>query len=152
MNRLSAPAIAYSLAAMLSGAGLALIAVPAPARTVPPFAQSDGAPGPMPAPAAEAATRYAELFDLAALPEPIAPPSAEAAAPPPDPAEALRRYRYLGGASAGERNAALFESGGVVASLKLGETLAGFTLVSFDAEAAAFRQGEAEAALPLVRP
>lgn len=150
MKRLSTRALCYSLAGALAVAGIALVSLPAPARSIPSFAEPQNTQDIAPAPGADRHARLKDLFDLSALPEPIAPPPAEAEALPPDPAAALKLYHYLGGASAGERNAALFQSDGAVATLKLGETLAGFTLISFNAEAASFLKGETEASLPLI--
>jgi hypothetical protein len=148
----AASLILFGLAGLLAASGAMLFALPTPARTVEPFASPNSAEAPMPAPNADTTTRLSALFDLSSLPEPVAPERPVVETPPPDPAEALKAYRYLGGASAGDRNAALFESGGVITTLKLGETLAGFTLLSFNADAANFQKGDIEAALQLIQP
>jgi hypothetical protein len=131
--------------------GLILMLAPAPTYSAPSLPLSKVPPNTLAPALTEPSARINQLFDLSDLPAAVAPPDERQEAPPQDPAADLRRYRYLGGARAGERNAALFEAEGVVVTLRLGETLADFTLVSFDAAEAIFRKGEFEASLQLIR-
>lgn len=151
MSRPSAHHLCYGLAAILAITGLALTIAPTTPLAVPALPGAGDTPNAPPPFTKDFGARFSMLFDLSVLPEPMAPPTARKEAPPPDPAAALRKYRYLGGARAGERNAALFENGGAIITLRIGEALAEFTLIAFDAEAATFRKGEFEASLQLIR-
>lgn len=158
-------------AAMIAALGAALLLTPAPRRVVPPFA------APLPADAATTSERaskarpaepqetapsqsallissppspYAKLaaaFDLSALPAPVAP-----LPPPPDPAAELKRYRFVGSAAAGERQRALFDAGGDVRALGVGDALADFVLTRIDPGAAVFVKDAIEVRLPLHAP
>ncbi|HXI86804.1 MAG TPA: hypothetical protein VNH64_05065 [Parvularculaceae bacterium] len=134
--------VSFSASAVIAAAGALFFLAPPPPPPIPADAvRAESSPFQMDAAAAH---RFAGAFDLSALPPPEA-----AKPPPPDPTTALRVYRYLGGATAGERNAALFERGDSIVTLTIGSALAGFSLVSFDSERALFRQGDVEAVLPL---
>jgi hypothetical protein len=106
---------------------------------------------------AYAATEFhalASLFDRSALPEPVLPPASAAnnapAAPPPDPAALLRKYRYLGMAKSDGRQAALFSGNNDQNFiLKPGESIDGFKLLSLDGTNARFEKEGQDFELPL---
>ncbi|NOX95411.1 MAG: hypothetical protein GXP04_10075 [Alphaproteobacteria bacterium] len=106
---------------------------------------------------ADAATEFhalATLFDRSQLPEPAQPQTSAAndapAAPPPDPAASLRKYRYLGMAKSDGRQAAVF--GGDNNQnfiLKPDESIDGFKLLSLDGISARFEKEGQDFELPL---
>ncbi len=106
---------------------------------------------------ADAVTEFhalARLFDRSPLPEPTPPPASTAnvapAAPPPDPAASLRKYRYLGMAKSDGRQAAVF--GGDNNQnfiIKPGESIDGFKLLSLDETSARFEKEAQDFELPL---
>ncbi len=96
----------------------------------------------------------ARLFDRSPLPEPAPPTVAAAnevpAAPPPDPAASLRKYRYLGMAKSDGRQAALFSGNNDQNFiLKPGESIDGFKLLSLDGTSARFEKEGQDFELPL---
>jgi|GEM_PF-4565972 len=105
---------------------------------------------------ADAPTEFhalAKLFDRTPLPEP-APPTPAAvneppAAPPPDPAASLRKYRYLGMAKSDGHAAAVFGRDGQTIILKPGESIDGFKLLSLDGANARFEKEGQDFHLPL---
>lgn len=136
------PVLIIAIAAATAGGTLALS--PPPRWDVPPFASDDAHHSAEVSGAAADLTRLARLFDLADLPSP-APPIV----PPPDPAAALKRYRYLGSAAAGDRERALFSADGAVRVLAPGEALEDFALTHIDREGAVFVKDGVEVVLPL---
>ncbi|MEQ8176939.1 MAG: hypothetical protein RIC52_07055 [Amphiplicatus sp.] len=95
----------------------------------------------------QAAARLTALFDLSRLPERASTPAAREVHA--DPAAALRRYVFVGGAESGVRGRALFEREGAVTALAPGEDLEGFILVRFDAAAAEFERDGMAVSLPI---
>lgn len=95
-------------------------------------------------------SRFAELFDLSRLPPLRAPaPVSRPAAPPPDPAAGLRRYRLIGLAVSDARAAGVFERDGATLVLAAGESLESFVLQRVDSAGAAFVRGDLEINLVL---
>lgn len=146
--------IACGVAAAMALAGVALFVAPGPILSVAPFDRStgdkttQGAEDALPE-AAETNSdlSFGDYFDHASLPAPVAPEPQ-----PPDPAAALKRYRYVGNAAADGRQKALFEADGSVYSLSVGDELAGFVLTAIQASAATFAKDEIIAQLPLGAP
>ena len=139
----------FIVASLASMGGLLLALWPTPHLVIQPFAPPPGPgterpSGELLANDAADLTRLGGFFSLASLPAP-APP----VLPPPDPAAALKRHRYLGAAAAGERQRALFEEDGAARSLQIGETLADFALSRVEPGQAVFVRDGLEIALPL---
>lgn len=150
MTRPSATRVLYALSGVATAAGAILFLLPEPEYAAPPpfAARDEGEISPYKT--KELNGRYKELFNLAGLPKPVAPLPAKASVTASDPAAMLKTYRFLGGASAGDRNAALFETGGSVTMLRIGENLGEFTLVSFNNEKAIFKKKDIQVSLPLI--
>ena len=88
----------------------------------------------------------AARFDLSNLPAPRQPE-----APPPDPAERLRTYKFLGMASSGELVRAMFADPSGPLTLAPGDELAGFILERAEPHRAVFSKDGLEVEL-LVNP
>lgn len=140
---------AFGGAIMLALAGIAFYWAPAPKHSIASFGApaSERMPTSTDALETSAHLSFGDYFDHSSLPAPVAP-----APPPPDPAAELKGYRYVGHAATDGRRKALFEAGGSVYSLSVGDELAGFELISIDAAAAIFKKDELIVQLPLGAP
>lgn len=145
---MNAQRIVFAAAALTAATAAAVAFWPLRAPQTPEFDVNADAPQPD-------GPRFQSLamhFDRANLPEPTRPTAPETAvARPPDPAEALQRYRYIGMADSDGRKAAVFESGGATQILKPGDDLAGFTLSEFDETSALFELEGRNVRLPLAK-
>lgn len=142
---MKADVLLFGVGAAAALLGAALFVAPSPSHepSAPPFTNDERASVLL---ADETAGRLTALFDLSRLPAPVAAPAREAQA---DPAAALRRYIFAGGAESGGRGRALFEKDGAVTALAPGEDLEGFILLAFDAAAAEFERDGVAVSLPI---
>ncbi len=136
--------LAAGAAAAVLGVVLFVAPSPSPGPSSPPVSVEERAAATLDE---QAAARLTALFDLSKLPAPVAAPAAREAQA--DPAAALRRYVFAGGAESGGRGRALFERDGAVTALAPGEDLEGFILVRFDGAAAEFERDGMAVSLPI---